>query len=187
MTIKRLVLSFVIFFCLLNTEFVLATDCSDPGVQVRIANQTDLDDFTSLSCDVLAGDLIITGVSDNISLARLNDLVEISGGLYIYNNEGGPVSLDGLQQLTSVGLLTLMSNTLLEDVSALGNLQSVQGGLAVTNNPSLRQINGWESLSLVGGDFRIEGPVETISFMGALDTIGGGLKIETLDCSISTG
>ena len=178
MIIKRLVLSFVIFFCLLNTEFVLATDCSDPGVQVRIANQTDLDDFTSLSCDVLAGDLIITGVSDNISLARLNDLVEISGGLYIYNNEGGPVSLDGLQQLTSVGLLTLMSNTLLEDVSALGNLQSVQGGLAVTNNPSLRQINGWESLSLVGGDFRIEGPVETISFMGALDTIGGGLKIE---------
>ncbi len=170
-------------FCLVTiwlaafTQSVEANTCSDQTV--RIESTADVSAFAARSCTVLTGQLIITGLSESVSLSPLSGLEEIGGGLYIYNNTGGPTSLAGFDDLRSVGgLVNLSNNSSLTDISALSNLVSVGGNLYISRNPNLAVIDGLGAVAQIDGTFTVEGPVEQITPMPSLTYVEYGIKIE---------
>lgn len=92
-------------------------------------------------------------------LSQLQNLEIIEGNLYIGMHdiikkikEGNDnlLNLNGLEKLISVsGKLQITQNKVLENISALSNLQNVHGGLDISHNDTLLNLNGLENLKVV--------------------------------------
>jgi len=143
----NLVAPFVFLFCSQS----LTAQCP---TNFTVSSQMDADSFPSNypGCEQLPGDLWIwEGAMD---LSGLSQLKSVGGFI---NINGGPnlQSLDGLNNITSVGTDILISSQSLQDLSGLSTLQTVGRDLWIKAG-SLQSMSGLENLTSVGRDLRIE-------------------------------
>jgi hypothetical protein len=116
-----------------------------------IHDDADFDALVAESCQVIDGDLRVSGISYT-SLDGLQDLTSVSNDLYIGEN-AGLESLSGLEDLTSVGRLDIVINGALTSLSGLEGLTSVDT-LAIGVNgelTSLGPLHDWPSNTVSGG------------------------------------
>ncbi|WP_298544805.1 PKD domain-containing protein [uncultured Aquimarina sp.] len=127
-------------------------------------------------------------VFNNANLTNLDDLSniqEIRGGLYLYGNS----KLQNIQGLSSlvlgdIGLLHVLGNPLLEDLSGLENLQSVRVEVRVVNNQNLVDVDGLSGLESIAKKLEInnnsnlENACGIIKLLENPDAVGGILVIK---------
>jgi hypothetical protein len=104
---------------------------------------------------------------------------EILGDVGIY--EGDITNLNGLSVLTSIdGTLAIANNPVLTSLTGLEGLTSIGGNLDIAWNPVLTSLTGLEGLTSIGGElFQISGNDALTSLTGLdnLTSIGGTLII----------
>lgn len=114
---------------------------------VTLTKQTDVDAFGEQHYNCVKGYLIINGpVTD---LSPLADLVIVSKGLQIKNTQ--LKNLQGLNKLEVTGndfmhSMIIENNPLLESLDGLDRISTINGHFFVTDNPSLRSVNGFMKL-----------------------------------------
>ncbi|MEZ4955022.1 MAG: hypothetical protein R2825_15760, partial [Saprospiraceae bacterium] len=98
------------------------------------------------NCEIIDGNLMIVG-DDIIDLTPLSSLKEVKGNLNIWNN-GNLTNLEGLNNLFSVGGLTLRSNPHLENLLPLSNLSGDKlAHLVISKNKELLDLKGLEGIT----------------------------------------
>lgn len=118
-------------------------------------------------------------VSSAIDLLALASCTSIGGSLTI---DGTSVeSLEGLQNLASVGNLYVNYNPSLVDISHLSSLTTVIGTFQLIGNAAIPNLDGLEQLTTVGAQLRIQsnGGLLDIDGLSALETVGSHLRIQT--------
>ncbi len=129
----------------------------------------------------VAGDLIISNPTTPVtSLLGIEGLFSVGGDLYIQNNPA-LTSLSGLDNLTSVGGMNIVSNASLTSLSGLENLVSVDdGGMNISSNASLTSLSDLENLTTVGGYLYIGNNASLTSLSGLenLTSVSANLYID---------
>ena len=104
--------------------------------EIRLNSQAEVDAFCG--CEVVAGDLIITG--NVTSLAPLNGLKQVKGSLVIFKTE--LTDFSGLESLETVEVaLNIRDNLVLKNLKGLENLAQIKT-LFVIQNPTLETLEG---------------------------------------------
>jgi PKD repeat protein len=130
-----------------DTVQTVNTGCTE--IHVGSINITDGASLQQLfgKCGI-TGDLFISSTQLD-RLSGLESLQFINGLLNISNN-GMMTSLNGLENLTSVGSLSISNNNELTDIRALMKLTSVENYLLLSSLPLLSDLNVFEGLERVG-------------------------------------
>lgn len=136
-------------------------------VAVTLGSQAEVEAF---SCSEVTGGLTIQGndiidlsplsiltsvdglvIRNNAALTSLNGLSGFTstGSLYIWDNRVLE-DLNGLSALTSARILSIRGNDLLRTLDGLPALTSVEGGVGVSFNRSLTNIDGLSSVTSTG-------------------------------------
>lgn len=177
-----------------------------PSGSVRLSKQSDVDDFTKNypTCDIISGDLIISGGATDFS--KLTSIKRIEGNLTIeysaisnfsnfFNLEfvGGDLkirssdsnSLIGFNKLTAInGSLLIYENYNIgfETINGFENLEIIKGELQIGNN-SIKNIVGFNKLTEVQKYFSISRNqfLTTLTSFDSLKTLGNDLSIENND------
>jgi hypothetical protein len=168
--LRSLTLASVLFISLFAGP-VQAQVCSG---DVTLSSQADVNAF---DCTEVTGNLTVEGDDIN-DLSPISSLNSVSGFLDIFLNPT-LTSLGGLENLTSVGGLSVANNELLESLSGLENLASVDGFLVVGFNPELTSLAALESVTSVGDVLFISDNSELESLVGLenITSIAGRLDI----------
>jgi len=121
---------------------------------------------------ILDGGLSIT---DNHNLLDLNGVINVTmiggGNLEIARNMALK-NLDALSGLhTIAGALTITENALIKELDGLKSVQSIgeitdQGFIEIHNNESLKDLNGFENITVVHGNLSISGNDKLICIYG---------------------
>lgn len=172
----------------------------------------DLEDIKALRGLTSVGGNLTIGMTALQNLEGLNQLRTVGGDLIIFHgtgyNSGAPnnhlTSLQGLNSLVNIGgSLIIEGCGYLEDVSALGRLETIGGDLRLAMNsyrpevssmlevfagpPSvayLTNLDGFESLKSVQGHVEISGKVlSDLNGLGSLETVGRSLWLTGLAAS----
>ena len=124
---------------------------------------TGVQDLKALNkLTAIKGSLCISD-TDLSSLEGLEQLTSIKGGLLIDDNKK-LVNLNGLNNITQLGKfheyydekkeyligLRISNNEVLNDITGLGNITFIEGGLTIVNNPLLINLKGLEKLTSSG-------------------------------------
>lgn len=159
-----------------------AQTCLPDGI--TISHQSTIDNFPDYypGCQVILGDVIITGVDIDVSnVDSLFSINEIQGdlifegldygllefeslvGLYNLTTIGGDLQLNGLMQTTTFeglnslesigGKLWIGANPMLEDISGLSNLTEIDGPVWFSFNPSVNSLEGLENIDPTGIEY----------------------------------
>ncbi|RAJ91046.1 putative secreted protein (Por secretion system target) [Larkinella arboricola] len=147
-----------------------------PGT-VFLDSQADVNNFPP-GCSNLPGSLRIAG-DDITDLSPLSNLQTIGGFLLISDNPNLG-NLSGLGKLTSIsGGLDISTNVQLSDISALSQLTSIGRGLLISDNPNLGNLSGLGKLTSISGclDICTNVQLSDISALSQLTSIGGNLTI----------
>ena len=136
---------------------------------------TSLNGLESLNS--IGGDLYLSS-NPLINLTGLNNLAQIGGNLVIGNFYWGGnnslTSLAGLESLTSIiGGLSISSNYNLTNLTALANLYSIGTYLSIGFNNSLTNLSGLEGLISIGGSLSIS-QNDTLTDISGLANINSG-------------
>lgn len=136
----------------LSTVFLLLISGSllgqCPTGDVTFESQEDIDQFFLLhpTCTTINGNLRIhKDVSD---VTQLSGLSTITGTLIIDETE--LVDLDGLNNINSLGSLSIVNNSLLESISALSNFipaNEEEFILEINRNSSIEDLTGLENIT----------------------------------------
>ena len=120
----RIILPIFLFFSTL-----LYAQC--PIGNVTLSSQAEVDNFVAMypSCEVISGNLQITGAVNDIS--SLDYITEIQGSL-------------------------LIDNTNLTEISNFNNLETVANDFYISNNDALISITGFNSIITLNKNFHIE-------------------------------
>ncbi|WP_228054850.1 thrombospondin type 3 repeat-containing protein [Kordia antarctica] len=115
---------------------------------ISIKNNASLSSLAGLESITTAGEIIVEN-NGLVTLNGLNNLTTVSTTLTIKENNSLN-SLDGLNSLSSVGTNLLINlNSNLTSISALSNLTSVGNDIYVINHPNLASLVGLEGLNTV--------------------------------------
>ncbi len=164
-----------------------------PVGDVSLYTQADVDNFqvNYPNCNVIDGDFTISGL-DITDLTPLINITQVTGTLQL--NTCGFASLNGLQNLTSVGsvggqeMLMIYNNQNLQDMSQLYNLNTVIGDLWVYNNDNVVTLYGLQGLNAINGNLFIVQNDGLVNFFGlhALVSVGSiGISQNTVLQDIS--
>jgi hypothetical protein len=111
---------------------------------IVLKSQAEVNAFGN--CEIIDGNLMIVG-DDIIDLTPLSSIKEVKGNLNIWNN-GNLTNLEGLNNLFSVGGLTLRSNPHLENLLPLSNLSGDKlAHLVISKNKELLDLKGLEGIT----------------------------------------
>jgi hypothetical protein len=141
--------------------------------------QSDLDALSG--CKTLEGTLqISTGFSGN---ARLPDSLQtITGGLISDFTSAISVTASSLRQLGTNPSASSQSLSIQNSMSLSGanfpQLTNIGGNLVLVNNSQLTNIDGFQSLQMVGGNIDLTGDFNQVS-LPSLTNVGGGVNIQT--------
>lgn len=129
---------------------------------------------------VVDGDLIISG-ADDVDLGFLACLDEVTGDLYVHDNDALR-DADGLYWLEALGgNLVVTRNDALVDFSGLANVLEIAEGrsMIVSENAALERISGLASLVVVRGDLLLrDNPLLTdVTGLHGLGAVLGALAI----------
>ncbi|SDG18110.1 Por secretion system C-terminal sorting domain-containing protein [Dyadobacter soli] len=182
--------------CLNEAAVVAACATACPWGNFRFTYQEDVDDFGTryANCtNITLNDVTINGFYIT-NLDALNDIVKIEGNLNIWfnpllNNLNGlsnitsigtlsiqgnesldSTGLSGLGNVTSVGQLNVFDNSVLPNLSGLGNLASITGLLDIEDNPALTSL-GLSKLESIGDLYVSENPALTDFDLSGLKSI----------------
>ena len=171
----------IINLSILATIFFFVIMYSEPGnaqvcqADLVLSSQAQVDAF---NCAEVEGNIIISG-ADITNLSALSTLTKVVGRLSIVDNPN-LTSLNGLSGLRSVDdFLAIALNPLLTAVSGLSALEQV-GGLAISTNNTLRNLDGFGSLGGItkaGLSINDNPALDNISGLDMLQTINGGVSI----------
>lgn len=139
-------------------EYYACSDCQSIEGDLIISGQDILDISGLFFLTSVKGDLIIDNCPLLSSLVGLESITTIGGSLRIKDLDQLK-SLDGLNgaAIGSIGRnLTIRNDSLLEDLSALSGLHTIEGHLLVGSNPVLPNFEGLEYLTHIGKKVIIE-------------------------------
>lgn len=168
---------------------------SSSETYVRIEDNPSLLSLQGLNGITMAHTLIISGSHMLVDLSGLDNLIEISSNLEVYNNERlknfeglnslttvGDYGIDiyinpalesfnGLENLATIGNSYISNNIALTNIEALGNLISSAGACGIVNSPLLTSLHGLENLTSVNALFFAADDLLTdISAISNIDT-----------------
>lgn len=151
------------------------------GAELRISQNTSLLNLDGLqNLDSLGYSLEVTGNLQLSDIAGLSGLRWLNGGLYIAGNPA-LLNLDGLEHVKRVGYgdLVIVSNTALNDLTALDSLQEIISGLRILDCPQLTDLTGLDHLNRVGGYLSIQTNMQLtdLTGLGGLRELGGDFDI----------
>jgi hypothetical protein len=151
------------------------------GGLLKIAHCNLLTSLTGLDNISIVGGLIISNINLLTNLSGLNNLDSIQGGLQIDQNESLS-SLSALENLTSVGSVSIMNNDALTSLSGLDKLTLI-GNLGIINNNALTSLSGLDNVTSVEGSLAIRGNLnlKNLTGLNSLTSIGGTLVIGASD------
>ncbi len=136
------------------------------GGGLEIKNNPQILNLNGFENTSIADYLIIRNNIALNSLAALDNIASVDGGLFIRGN-GALQDLSGLNNLNSVeGFLYVDYNDSLLDLSGLDNLVSVGEGFVISSNPSLVDLTGLENLTSLGYGLAINGNSSLVSLNG---------------------
>ena len=190
----------ILFISLLFFYNLLFSQC--PSGNIVLYNQSDVDNFVTTypNCEVITGNLSISGDANNFS--KLTSIKRIEGNLVMeyskisdisnfFNLEfvGGDLKIRGTAIKNLVGfnkLKTVNGNLLFyenyqnETINGFQNLETIKGELQFYEH-SLQTITGFEKLIEVNSNLRISdnASLSQIPRFSSLKTIGGELSITT--------
>lgn len=122
----------------------------------------------------------------NFSSIECNSLDTLKG--LAMSNTGISV-IEGFQNISSLGLVSIRSNPNLISVEAFQNIDRLEGGLEIINNPNLVSLPSFNDITFIGGDFKVQlnTSLENLNGVENIDSISNNLIIsynESLaDCS----
>lgn len=115
---------------------------------ICLMSQHDVDAFGALDYAEINGEVCIKSLNSDITdLYPLFSITIIAQRLIIEENDS-LISLDGLNNLTSVAGLTITCNDALKDISALSNIPST-GLIDISDNISLASLEGLHNISTI--------------------------------------
>ncbi|WP_170110475.1 T9SS type A sorting domain-containing protein [Flavilitoribacter nigricans] len=105
----------------------------------------------------------------------------ILGDVIIQESTPGNIkNLNGLSVLTAFGdYLEIHDNEALTDLTGLGNIETIAGGLNIFGNPGLEKLTGLEKLNFIGGSLRIalNHQLRSIEALNELQTVVEDLTV----------
>ena len=138
------------------TGWAEAVDCSTGDVLLR--SQGAVDSLGARDCDTVPGSLIIQGSNANsiTSLQALTNITTVGNTLQIGGNVNNYsvgndllITLDGLNNITSVGGLAVSFNDILTDLDGLSSLEQISGSVWIGGNSALTDIDGLANVTRV--------------------------------------
>jgi hypothetical protein len=142
---------------------------------VTLLTQSEVNSFGAMNFSTINGDLRI---GDSASPGNISDITsfmtleEVTGNLVISSNQTLG-TLNGLENLVSVGGVFIQSNPSLESLAALSNLTEVDGILSVVGNNALTSLNGLNGITTAGSFGVISNQsLTSIDAMQSLSTVG---------------
>lgn len=165
------------------------------GSTITVRTQEDVELLGSNNYSDINGQLIIgdlwsingtfptsTNINDLSPLSALNQVVKL-----VINNNNSLSNLNGLSNLQVViedlfigqGDGIEGGNSSLNDISALSNIESLNGTFMIYNNDNLNNLNGLESLEFVGRHLIIANNdnLNSLNGLESLKTVGQNLEI----------
>ncbi len=159
------------------TNIIAAQSCFPNGLY--LTTQMEIDNFAleNPDCTEIIGSLNIEG-PDITSVSGLAQLTDIGGSLII-SGTISLTSLDGLDNLVSLGNTLEFSHTGLDSLIGMEGLTSIPGDLNLLMNDNLVNLRGLDNVSSIGNNFFVdhEFQLTTYSGLGNLETIGGSFLI----------
>lgn len=182
---KYLLLVTLVFYPFIFSQ---SQDPCDIG-EIRINSQAEIDQFIQnyQDCTDLHGVLMIRG-NDITNLNSLDNIASLTGLHIGYFGEGCPnlIDLTGLENLKSLGSLSLGDNQNLTSLNGLDNLESL-GALTVYRNPSLENISALNNATISNApiSFTDNGSLTSLTGLEGLDTaycicISGNSSLQSL-------
>jgi beta-lactamase regulating signal transducer with metallopeptidase domain len=160
-------------------------DCEANGLHegdISVASQADVDALAGIG--FIGGSLTVAS-SEDLNLAPLGDLREISGTLNLWENPN-LTRIDGFGCLQTVGgdlvfgdRLFGSDNDSLEQIAGFEGLTAIGGSIIVNRSTALTGLGGFGSLADIGGDLLIiQNPtLESVGEFAGLARVGGMVDI----------
>ncbi|WP_298494519.1 hypothetical protein [uncultured Algibacter sp.] len=158
-------------------DLVTVNDLFRYLVNPSLTSLGEFNNFTNVG-----GNLMVRFADQLINLQGLNNLQSV-GSITIDDNQALS-SLEGLDSLTEiVDEAVFFNNSQLADFQGFNSVTTIGGDLHITNNLSLSAMNGLNSLTTIGGDVLIDTNTDLTSIDGLsnLQSISGGLTISNND------
>ncbi|HFA50018.1 MAG TPA: hypothetical protein ENJ95_13500 [Bacteroidetes bacterium] len=145
-----------------------------PG-NLTLSSQAEVNAFGN--CEIIDGQLTIQG-GDITDLSPLDALKEVTGALVIIGNSNLS-TLEGLNNLTSIGGLVLIDNPLLQNLLPLSNSSSEESGvLILRKNNSMSDLKGLEGITGTRSlDIRENANLQTLEGLDNLAIADGNFSI----------
>lgn len=143
---------------------------------IVIASQADVDNYITNygGCTDMRGSIQISNVTD---LSFLNNLTSLDGSLQIKDSPS-LTSLDGLQNLISVGAHLRINNVGIVNLNGLEQLTRIGGGFHLIELPQLNSLSGLSSLGFANAIEINNNPVLTsINSLQNLTSVGVYIEI----------
>ncbi len=146
--------------------------------QFFLQSQADIDAFDRSLTTAANVTIGTSGPSDIENLRALSNLTQVTGTLRIASNPN-LASLDGLQNITSVRQLEILSNASLEDIDEL-NITEINGSLFIKDNTRLQNIDAISLLTAIASDIDIRqnDSLENLDGLCNVTDFDGALIIE---------
>ncbi len=171
---KRILL--LILLILLIGETVFSQHCLPDGINFTTQAQIDSFPMNFPNCTKIIGDVDINGDDIN-NLDSLISVISFNGRLTIRWN---PVlsTLAGLNNVSSIDVLTFSGNYLLTDLSGFNNLDSLNS-LDVSFTQSLESLNGLNDVSYIGNGIELRFN-NVLNDLTALSNVGPSTGVITI-------
>lgn len=144
---KNKIPTLFILLCFFISSKIMEAQCPE---LINFSTQSDIDNFINdyPNCTELNGGIFING-PDIENLNGFSNIRKIQGGLHI-SSTNNLTSLNGLNNLDSIGGDFLLIATEFIDLYELKNLRKIDGALLIESNNKLKNISGLSNLEFVG-------------------------------------
>ena len=142
--------------------------------------QCDVTSFSALdSVTEIQGSLVIQCCSALEEIGGFSSLLQIAGSLVVYYNQNLR-SISGFGALQTVTNIEISQNMILQAVSGLGNLPTIQGYLQIDGNVALSDLDGLQSLQTIQGDELVAGHALNVLYNTNLNSLRGFRSLSTI-------
>ena len=146
---------------------------------IYLRTQQEIDDFGKAGYTHVTGFLVIgsSEYNDITDLSPLVNLEKIDDYLGIWYCQS-LLEIDGLNNLTDVGSLTIYDNTFLTSITGFKSLKSLNGSLYIQDNYRLTDMSGFSGLEHIGETLEVGNNALTdLSGLQSLKYVGTYLSI----------
>ncbi len=149
---------------IMNLTWLFAQPCLPEGISFYF--QEDIDNFqiNHPGCTEIEGNVKFLG-SEILNLLGLNVVTAIGGDL-TFESVNNLTSLEGLNNLQSVGGNLKIQQTQIVNMSGLQDITEVGGDFEISYNQNIENLIGLENLTTIEGQLLIRNNYSLINFLG---------------------